>query len=85
MHTTIVITFGLLLLALMLFIGNKIGINRQALTYGFVGLWLALTVINGAVGVVTANQPLRLELVVGSLVFVVPVVALALYLLSTRP
>ncbi|WP_421549325.1 hypothetical protein [Pseudomonas sp. QD4] len=85
MHTTIVITFGLLLLALMLFIGNKIGINRQALTYSFVGLWLALTVINGTVGVVTANQPLRSELVVGSLVFVVPVVALALYLLSTRP
>ena len=85
MHTTIVISFGLLLLALLLFISNKIGISRQALTYGFVGLWLALTVINGAVGVVTANQPLRSELVVGSLVFVVPVVALALYLLSTRP
>ena len=49
MHTAIIITFGLALLALMLFIGEKIGFSRQTLTYSFVVLWLALTVINGAI------------------------------------
>ncbi|MCX7079984.1 MAG: hypothetical protein NTV76_11695, partial [Pseudomonas sp.] len=58
MHTTIITTFGLILLALMLFIGNKLGFSQQTLSYSFVGLWLALTVINGAAGMVTANQPL---------------------------
>ena len=53
MHTTIIITFGLVLLALMLFIGENIGFSRQTLTYSFIVLWLALTMINGAIGVVT--------------------------------
>lgn len=84
MHTTLIITFGLILLALMLYIGERLGFARQILSYGFIGLWLALTVINGAVGMVTAHQPLRSELMVGSLVFAVPVLALVLYLLFTR-
>ncbi|MCO7575244.1 MULTISPECIES: hypothetical protein [Pseudomonas] len=84
MHTTIIITFGLILLALVLFIGERLGFARQTLGYGFTGLWLALTVINGAVGMVTAHQSLRSELMVGSLVFAVPVLALVLYLLFTR-
>ncbi|WP_025128495.1 hypothetical protein [Pseudomonas sp. PH1b] len=84
MHTTIIITFGLALLALVLFIGERLGFSREALSYGFIGLWLALTVINAAVGVVTAHQPLGSELVIGSLVFALPVGALALYLLLTR-
>ena len=33
MHTTIIITFGLILLALMLYIGEKIGFSRQILAY----------------------------------------------------
>ncbi|KAF0862303.1 hypothetical protein [Pseudomonas sp. LD120] len=84
MHTTLIISFGLALLALMLFIGERLGFSRQTLSYGFIGLWLGLTVINGAVGRVTAHQSLRSELMGGSLVFAVPVAALALYQLFTR-
>ncbi|MGE8187397.1 hypothetical protein [Pseudomonas sp. NPDC086278] len=80
MHTAIIITFGLALLALMLFIGERVGFSRQTLTYSFVALWLALTVINGAIGVVTAGQPVSSELVVGSVVFGVPVAALVLFM-----
>ncbi|WP_347903217.1 hypothetical protein [Pseudomonas purpurea] len=80
MHTTIIITFGLVLLALMLFIGQKLGFSRQTLTYGFVVLWLALTVINGAIGMITAGQSLTSELMVGFMVFGVPVAALVLFM-----
>ncbi|RON02957.1 hypothetical protein [Pseudomonas brassicacearum] len=80
MHTTIIITFGLVLLALMLFIGEKLGFSRQTLTYSFVVLWLALTVINGAIGMITAGQPLTSEVMVGFMVFSVPVAALVLFM-----
>ncbi|WMN18073.1 hypothetical protein QL104_01325 [Pseudomonas piscis] len=80
MHTTIVIAFGLLLLALMLYIGERLGFGQQTLGYVFCGLWLALSVLNGAVGVVSAKQPLGSELLVGCLVFALPVAALGLYL-----
>jgi len=79
MHTAIITSFGLVLLALMLFIGEKIGLGRQILAYSFVVLWLALTVINGAVGMVHAGQPLSTELAVGSVVFGVPMAALVLF------
>ena len=61
MHTAIIIFFGLVLLALMLYIGERIGFSRQTMAYGFAALWLALTLINGAVGVVHAGQPLGSE------------------------
>lgn len=80
MHTTLVITFGLVLLVLMLFVGQKLGVSRHLLAYSFVGVWLVVAVINGAVGVVTAGQPLMSELVIGSVVFGAPVVALALFI-----
>lgn len=80
MHTTIIITFGLILLALMLLIGEKIGFSQQTLTYSFVVLWLALTLINGAVGMVTAGQSLSSELMIGTVVFSVPVAALVLFM-----
>lgn len=64
----------------MLFIGERIGFSRQTLTYSFVALWLALTVINGAIGVVTGGQPVSSELVVGTVVFGVPVAALVLFM-----
>ncbi|NVZ52281.1 hypothetical protein HX792_18195 [Pseudomonas sp. B6002] len=80
MHTLIVISCGLILLALTLFIGQKLGISRTVLAYSFVGLWLIAAVANGAVGVLTAGQPLVSELVIGSGVFGAPLVALALYL-----
>ena len=80
MHTTIIIFFGLTLLALMLFIGEKIGFSQQTLTYSFVVLWLALTLINGAVGMVTAGQSLSTELMIGTVVFSVPVAALVLFM-----
>ncbi|VVN77545.1 hypothetical protein [Pseudomonas fluorescens] len=80
MHTTIIITFGLVLLALMLFIGQKLGFSQQTVTYSFIVLWLALTLINGAVGLVTAGQSLVSELMVGSVVFSVPVAALVLFM-----
>ncbi|KAF2392165.1 MULTISPECIES: hypothetical protein [Pseudomonas] len=84
MHTTIIIFFGLVLLALMLYIGERIGFSRQTLTYSFVVLWLALTVINGAVGVVTAGQSVSSELVVGTVVFSVPVAALVLFMVLSK-
>ncbi|KPN89257.1 hypothetical protein [Pseudomonas nunensis] len=84
MHTTIIIFFGLVLLALMLYIGERVGFSRQTLTYSFVVLWLALTVINGAVGVVTAGQSVSSELVVGTLVFRVPVAALVLFMVLSK-
>ncbi|VVN84507.1 hypothetical protein [Pseudomonas fluorescens] len=80
MHTTIIITFGLVLLALMLLIGQKLGFSQQTVTYSFIVLWLALTAINGAVGMVTAGQSLVSELMVGSVVFSVPVAALVLFM-----
>lgn len=80
MHTTLVISAGLILLALMLLVGQKLGVSRYILAYCFVGVWLVVTVANGAVGMVTAGQPLESELVIGSGVFGAPLVALALYL-----
>jgi hypothetical protein len=80
MHTILVITSGLVLLALMLFIGQKLGVSRHILAYSFVGIWLVLSVINGAIGVITADQPLVSELVIGSVVFGAPVVAMALFI-----
>jgi hypothetical protein len=64
----------------MLYIGQKLGFSRHTLTYSFVALWLALSVINGAIGVVTANQSVTSELVIGSVVFGVPVAALVLFM-----
>ncbi|MDR0188042.1 hypothetical protein RCO22_03765 [Pseudomonas yamanorum] len=80
MHTALVITCGLILLALMLFIGQKLGVSRHILAYSFVGIWLVVSVVNGAVGVVAAGQPLVSELVIGSGVFGAPLVALALFI-----
>ncbi|HWH87455.1 MAG TPA: hypothetical protein VNV36_11835 [Pseudomonas sp.] len=73
MHTPIIIFFGLVLLALMLYIGEHIGFSRQTMAYNFAALWLALTVINGAVGVVHAGHSVGSEIAIGSAVFVVPV------------
>lgn len=83
MHTAIIITFGLILLALMLFIGEKIGFSHQTLTYSFIILWLALSMINGAIGVVTAGQSVTTELVVGGVVFGLPVAALVLFMVMS--
>jgi fructose-1,6-bisphosphatase/sedoheptulose 1,7-bisphosphatase-like protein len=80
MHTAIIIFFGLVLLALMLYIGERIGFSRQTMAYGFAALWLALTVINGAVGVVRAGQSVASELAIGSAVFGVPVAAMVLFM-----
>ncbi|ARB29684.1 hypothetical protein HX787_15425 [Pseudomonas tolaasii] len=80
MHTFIVISGGLTLLVLMLLIGQKLGISTAVLAYSFVGIWLVVSVVNGAIGVLTAGQPLVSELVIGSVVFGAPLVALALYL-----
>jgi hypothetical protein len=83
MPTTIIITFGLALLALMLFIGEQIGFGRETLAFSFVILWLALTLINGAVGRVNAGQPLSTVLAVGTVVFSVPVAALVLFMVMS--
>lgn len=80
MHTAIIIFFGLILLALMFYIGERIGFSRQTLAYGFAALWLALTVINGAVGVVHAGQTLGSEIAIGSAVFGVPIAAMVLFM-----
>ncbi|MNP84095.1 hypothetical protein D3C76_1832520 [compost metagenome] len=43
-------------------------------------LWLALTVINGAIGIVSAGQSLSAELGIGTMVFSIPVAALVLFM-----
>ncbi|MDX9666307.1 hypothetical protein QMK50_15170 [Pseudomonas sp. P5_152] len=80
MHSTIIIAFGLALLALMLFIGQQLGFSPQTLTYSFVVLWLALSTINGAIGVMVGGQSVIHELMVGFMVFAVPVAALVLFM-----
>jgi len=80
MHTAIIIFFGLILLALMLYIGERIGFSRQTMAFGFAALWLALTVINGAVGVVHAGQSVGSEIAIGSAVFGVPMAAMVLFM-----
>ena len=80
MHSTIIIAFGLALLALMLFIGQQLGFSPQTLTYSFIVLWLALTTINGAIGVMVGGQSVIHELMVGFMVFAVPVAALVLFM-----
>lgn len=80
MHSTIIIAFGLALLALMLFIGQQLGFSPQTLTYSFIVLWLALTTINGAIGVIVAWHSVIHELMVGFMVFAVPVAALVLFM-----
>lgn len=80
MHTAIIIFFGLVLLALMLYIGERVGFSRQTMAYGFAALWLALTVINGAVGVVHAGQSPGSEIAIGSAVFGVPMAAMVLFM-----
>ena len=80
MHTAIIIFFGLILLALMLYIGERIGFSHQTMAYGFAALWLALTVINGAVGVVHAGQSVGSEIAIGSAVFGVPIAAMVLFM-----
>jgi len=80
MHSTIIIAFGLALLALMLFIGQQLGFSPQTLTYSFVVLWLALSTINGAIGVMVGGQSVVHELMVGFMVFAVPVAALVLFM-----
>ncbi len=80
MHTTIIIVFGLVLLALMLYIGERIGFSRQTMAYSFAALWLALTVINGAVGVVHAGHSVGSEIAIGSAVFGVPAAAMVLFM-----
>ncbi|CAI8821003.1 hypothetical protein [Pseudomonas sp. IT-P176] len=80
MHSTIIIVFGLALLALMLFIGQQLGFSPQTLTYSFVVLWLALSTINGAIGVMVGGQSVIHELMVGFMVFAVPVAALVLFM-----
>ena len=83
MHTTIIIAFGLILLALMLFIGQQLGFTPEVMTYSFIVLWLALTTINGAIGVKIAERSLRDELMTGCMVFAVPVATLVLYMALT--
>ena len=78
MHTLMVVTGGLVLLALMMLIGQRLGVSRQILVDSFVGVWLVAAVVNGAVGVIIAGQPLASELVIGGVVFGLPMVALAL-------
>jgi hypothetical protein len=80
MHSTIIIVFGLALLAPMLFIGQQLGFSPQTLTYSFVVLWLALSTINGAIGVMVGGQSVIHELMVGFMVFAVPVAALVLFM-----
>ncbi|WP_191489343.1 hypothetical protein [Pseudomonas sp. FEN] len=80
MHTAIILAIGLILLGGTLFFGQRLGISRQILGAGFLGMWLLATIINGAIGVLTAHQSLLSELMIGLAVFGLPAVTMALFM-----
>ena len=81
MHTIIILIVGLLLLGCTLFFGPRLGISRQTLGFGFLGMWLLATIINCSIGVITAHQPVISELVIGLAVFGLPAIAMTLFML----
>jgi len=80
MHTAIIRAIGLILLGCTLFFGQRLGISRQILGAGFLGMWLLATIGNGAIGVITAHQSLLSELMIGLAVFGLPAIAMALFM-----
>lgn len=78
MHTTMVISGGLALLALMAVAGNmtSLGIGRMLLW--FIPVWLACAAINMWVGVSRAGYTVAQEFPIFLLVFAVPA-AIALF------
>ncbi|NWA01227.1 hypothetical protein [Pseudomonas gingeri] len=84
MHTAIILTVGLVLLGCTLFFGQRLGISRQTLGFGFLGMWLLATIVNGAIGVIIAHQSMISELVIAIAVFGLPAIAMALFMLLDK-
>ncbi len=84
MHSVIILTVGLVLLGCTLFFGQRLGINRQILGVGFLGMWLLATIINGVIGVVIAHQPVISELLIALGVFGLPAIAMTLFMLLDK-
>ncbi|NWA29605.1 hypothetical protein HX866_32475 [Pseudomonas gingeri] len=84
MHTAIILAIGLILLGGTLFFGQRLGISRQILGVGFLGMWLLATLVNGAIGVITAHQSLLSELMIGLVVFGLPAIAMALFMVLDK-
>ncbi|WP_248806920.1 hypothetical protein [Pseudomonas sp. MWU13-2100] len=84
MHTAIILAIGLILLGGTLFFGQRLGISRQILGPGFIGMWLLATIVNGAIGVITAHQNLLSELMTGLAVFGLPAIAMALFMVLDK-
>jgi hypothetical protein len=74
MHTAIILAIGLILLGGTLFFGRRLGISRQILGAGFLGMWLLATIVNGAI------QSLLSEVMIGLAVFGLPAIAMALFM-----
>ena len=84
MHTAILLAIGLILLGGTLFSGQRLGISRQILGVGFLGMWLLATILNGAIGVITAHQSLLSELMSGLVVFGLPAITMALFMVLDK-
>jgi len=84
MHTAIILAVGLILLGGTLFFGQRLGIGRQILGVGFLGMWLLATIVNGAIGVITAHQSVLSELMTGLAVFGLPAIAMALFMVLDK-
>ncbi|AMB86636.1 hypothetical protein AWM79_15515 [Pseudomonas agarici] len=84
MHSVIILTVGLVLLGCTLFFGQRLGISRQTLGFGFLGMWLLATILNGVIGVIIAHQPVISELVIALVIFGLPAIAMALFMLLDK-
>ncbi len=80
MHITIITFSGLVLLALMLYIGDPIGFSRQTMAYRFAALWLAIP-DQWRSRRSSCGRPLGTEIALGSAVFGVPAAAMVLFML----
>lgn len=88
MHTLMVIAGGLLLLGVFLWAGYiRAGRSRQGLVQActiFFPVWLAATLVNMTIGVVSAGYTIMQELPIQLVVFAVPAGAAGLILWRVR-
>jgi hypothetical protein len=79
MHTIIATAAGFLVLAAAIALGRLSGLAASTTLVSFAVLWLIATVVHGAMGM-AAGQTLTTELLVGIVVFGLPVAAAAFIL-----
>ena len=73
MHIAIVTGIGLIVLAVFFFLASLLGKGGPTGAYVFIWVWLVVSVLNGAYGVVRAGVPLINELGAFIPIFGIPV------------